>query len=75
MLSHQPLWFRSGRIQSLIENSILPQGKNDINMPMVLQEGIIAGQYGPCLVKRRDGFSKWSEFTDSLAFRGQLPGF
>lgn len=44
-------------------------------MPMVLQEGIIAGQYGPCLVKRRDGFSKWSEFTDSLAFRGQLPGF
>lgn len=23
-------------------------------MPMVLQEGIIAGQYGPCLVKRRD---------------------
>jgi hypothetical protein len=44
-------------------------------MPMVLQEGIIAGQYGPCLFKRRDRFSKLSDFTDSLAFSGQLPGF
>lgn len=41
-------------------------------MPMVLQEGIISGQYGPCLVKRRDRFSKWSEFTDRLAFRGPI---
>jgi hypothetical protein len=43
-------------------------------MPMVLQEGIIAGQYGPCFVKPGQN-SKWSEFTDGLAFRGQLPGF
>ncbi|MDQ0880159.1 hypothetical protein QFZ73_001170 [Peribacillus sp. V2I11] len=34
-------------MQSLLENSILPQSKNDINMPMVLQEGIIAGKIAP----------------------------
>ncbi|MBR8645405.1 hypothetical protein KEH51_18280 [[Brevibacterium] frigoritolerans] len=57
----------------LIENSILPQSKNDINMPMVLQEGIIAGQYGPCLVKRRDIIPNGVNLLIALPFGSLTP--
>jgi hypothetical protein len=37
-------------------------------MPMVLQEGIIAGQNGPCLIKRRDGFRNGVNLLMALPF-------
>ncbi|MED3786449.1 hypothetical protein P4576_04180 [Peribacillus frigoritolerans] len=42
-------------------------------MPMVLQEGIIAGQYGPCLVKRRDIIPNGVNLLIALPFGSLTP--
>jgi len=42
-------------------------------MPMVLQEGIIAGQYGPCLIKRRDIIPNGVNLLIALPFGSLTP--
>jgi hypothetical protein len=59
--------------KALLKTLLLPQSKNDINMPIVLQEGIIAGQYGPCLIKRRDIIPNGVNLLIALPFGSLTP--